>query len=333
MLLTVTCSNYASQAAHLSATWRRSGMVGARVVVLMDPQRPAETLLRRHFDEVVPAREVLGEGFISLVFSYDALEASCAMKALALEWALRRYDSTDRIVLMDPDCWIFSRMEELDELLSTRHVVLTPHLTLDEADPEVIGNGLYSVLRVGTFNLGFVGIRRTAQSLDLVRWWAARVLHDCRSDPTKGLFLDQRWMDLAVVSGAIEVLPNKGYNVNGANILARSISRRDSVYSIDGKPLRFIHFCGFGRTDDPDLLFRGVPMENKIHVLLARYRRRLTSLGHKDMRLLRWPHDVFASGERISRQSRRRYQAASKADPISSDPFALSNEQLETAEE
>lgn len=49
----------------------------------------------------------------------------------------------------------------------------------------------------GAYDLGFVAIGPGADSTRLLCWWAQRLRHDCILDHPMGLFVDQRWFDMA----------------------------------------------------------------------------------------------------------------------------------------
>ena len=52
------------------------------------------------------------------------------------------------------------------------------------------------ILIAGAYNLGFIGHRLGAFADRLLDWWAERLERDCIVDPSRGFFVDQRWIDL-----------------------------------------------------------------------------------------------------------------------------------------
>lgn len=176
-------------------------------------------------------------------FRYSQLELNTAVKPWFLEW-LFRDQAVDRVVYLDPDIFVYRRLEEVEIALDAgAGVVLTPHLTgicTDDKKPSE-----RDILKVGSYNLGFVAVERAAAMQGLLPWWKARLEFDCRVDTAEGLFVDQRWMDLApCLFDRVHVLRHEGYNVAYWNLAHRRIERNDHGYTVNGSPLTFFHFSG-----------------------------------------------------------------------------------------
>jgi hypothetical protein len=88
----------------------------------------------------------------------------------------------------------------------------TPHLTgeLDEGyHPTEL-----DILRSGVYNLGFLGLTRSQETMRFLKWWQVRLHDRCLVDLNRGLFVDQRWMDLAPgLFDGVFVLRDPGCNV------------------------------------------------------------------------------------------------------------------------
>jgi hypothetical protein len=52
------------------------------------------------------------------------------------------------------------------------------------------------ILRAGAYNLGFIALRANAESRRLIKWWQEKLIDHCYVDLNRGLFTDQRWLDL-----------------------------------------------------------------------------------------------------------------------------------------
>ena len=121
------------------------------------------------------------------------MELSTAVKPFLLRQLFAR--GHGKVLYIDPDIWVFRPLDELFAWLDESDVLLTPHLT------GPLGDGHYpderDILLSGTYNLGFLGIADTEQVDALLRWWSERCEFLCVSDITHGMFVDQRWMDLA----------------------------------------------------------------------------------------------------------------------------------------
>ena len=87
-------------------------------------------------------------------------------------------------------------------------------------------------LQAGSNNLGFVALRTCDTSLRMLRWWQARLYDQCVVRIEDGLFVDQKWMDLAPGlfggehnDGGVTVHVDPGYNVAYWNLHGRSLTQ------------------------------------------------------------------------------------------------------------
>jgi hypothetical protein len=123
-------------------------------------------------------------------------------------------------------------------------VVLTPHLTAPLADDRHPSD--LSILQSGTYNLGFVAMRRCDDTARLLRWWQGKLERDCVVDIPRGLFTDQKWMDLVPGFCARTVVErHPGWNVAYWNLAHRQVDPGPSGFTVNGQPLFFFHFSGY----------------------------------------------------------------------------------------
>jgi hypothetical protein len=99
------------------------------------------------------------------------------------------------------------------------------------------------ILDVGIFNLGFVAVGPSG--VPALAWWADRLARECVIDPTRGRFVDQRWVDLFMGYFNPAVLRDAGMNVAWWNLATRDVTESGRDYLVDGVPLRFFHFSGY----------------------------------------------------------------------------------------
>ncbi|HEY0512491.1 MAG TPA: glycosyltransferase, partial [Thermoanaerobaculia bacterium] len=200
----------------------------------------------RYEDEpfaVVFADQLGIPGFPHLSFRYSIVELSTAVKP----WFLRHLHRTlgcDRVCYFDPDVLIFGDLGELYDCLGRVDAVLTPHLTAPIDDSLVPAER--EILLSGIYNLGFLGLAFNERTLPFLDWWRQRLYHWCLHEVDKGLFVDQRWMDLApAYLSRVEILRDPGYNVAYWNLVHRTLARRDGAWWVGDAPLRFFHFSGY----------------------------------------------------------------------------------------
>ena len=244
--LTVISQNYAPQAKCLAESLRKHHPKSRLTICLLEEAVNADIFGNGDAD-IILAKDVVGPGFYDLAYKYDLTELATAIKPFAIKRLFERGEQ--EVIYVDPDCYIYSPLEEVFDLLRQgASIVLTPHAT----DP--ISDGLQpgeiDFLRTGTFNLGFIGIRQSPETSRFLEWWSERLRDHCAFDPVAGLFVDQKWVDLAPsFFDRVEILRHPGYNVAYWNIFQRPISRAQGQWLARGEPLRFFHFSGLPKED------------------------------------------------------------------------------------
>ena len=258
-------------------------------------------------------------------FKYTLMELSTAVKPYVFEY-LFRAEAFDRIIYLDPDIRIYSPLHEVTEALKSANIVLTPHLTgplEDDKRPAEI-----DILRSGTYNLGFIGVARSRETEAFLAWWRERLYDHCFVDIARGLFVDQRWIDLVpgIFQGVL-VLRDPGCNVAYWNLAHRMVSRSGSGYEAGGSPLSFFHFSGYA-ADQPDKLSRH---QNRFKVrdlseagqqLVEAYRQELLHAGYFTCR--KWPYGFasFQNGTHIPDMGRPIHRETPEVVDAISDPFS-----------
>lgn len=198
---------------------------------------------------------------------HDRLRWSC--KPLFLQ-SLLGNKVAEEIIYLDNDIAVFNDCSFLFEELKSTSILLTPHFY--PADPAKDQNWLEANYSVGLYNAGFIGVNSNASGMLL--WWAACCLYRCEKNKWRGLFDDQKYLDLVpVLYPDTKVIQHKGCNVAGWNIeLCPRELVGDNVL-IDGKyPVIFIHFNDYTirqiiEGNDPNLK----PYWNQYFALLQKY--------------------------------------------------------------
>jgi hypothetical protein len=184
--------------------------------------------------------------YVTMTEKYNITEMNTAIKPFAF---LHAFSTTNcsSVVYLDPDTFIYSRFEEVEECLSAaKPLIVTPHI-LQPDSRNVTKNQIF--LQFGTFNLGFLAIYRTEESLKLLEWWGWVLADHCVIDLPNGLFVDQKWADLfSSFLDGVFVLRHPGYNVAYWNLHERNLVLQNNFGSVNQMPLRFLHFSGLEKT-------------------------------------------------------------------------------------
>jgi hypothetical protein len=148
----------------------------------------------------------------------------------------------DKVIYLDNDLFFYSDYTFLFELLEEHSFLLTPHYY--KTDFEKDQNWLEANFRVGLYNAGFVGVNKNAVAS--LQWWAGCCLYRCEKSAFRGLFDDQKYLDIIPVrEPTAHIVRNMGCNVAGWNTELCKREMMDNQILINGKyPIVFIHFNG-----------------------------------------------------------------------------------------
>lgn len=262
--------------------------------------------------------------FEQLAYKFDLVELNTALKPTFLKQLFAR--GYDLVVYLDPDICLYAEPSPVLEALSTAEVALIPHAlapAMDGLRPSDV-----DFLRTGTFNLGFIGLRKGRHSAALLDWWESRCLGNGFNDPSFGTFVDQKWMDLApCYFDSISVLKHAGCNVAYWNLHERKIESEKGNYRVNGAPLVFFHFSGVS-VSTPGILSRHQNRHDLVpgtalSELVRDYCGRLVAAGHAQLEHLPYSFAALDDGTPITPLMRR---AACVASLDRSQPFSVTSQ-------
>jgi hypothetical protein len=170
---------------------------------------------------------------------YAPMELAGSTRALLLQELLIR-GGGEPVAFVDADVLVCGSLEPVADEVRAAGIVLSPHLTGPPPAPLPLEQVL---LRAGTYNCGFVGVAGDAGAR-FAAWWAGHLERDCVNDPVQGLFVSQRWLDLAPSLFDVAMLRDPGTNVTTHNLGERAVEVGDGGPTIAGAPLRLLHVGG-----------------------------------------------------------------------------------------
>jgi hypothetical protein len=258
-------------------------------------------------------------------FQYSPLLLNTAVKPWLLAYLFAQHGLRS-VLYLDADVLVLDRLTELGVLLERFSIVLTPHLTSPAQDPETVAKVERSMLLFGAYNLGFIGVGRSDTTDRFLAWWRDRLWRDCLLDPVRGLYVDQKWIDLVPgLFDGVHVLRDPTYNVARWNLHGRELTIHDDRVLVYGTPCRFFHFSGF----DPRA--GEVAKGNRFYTFerlgeAASLYRRYADLLHQNgfTETIGWPQafSVFDNGVPIPDELRMRYLEMGDEVARFGDPFA-----------
>ncbi len=302
------------------------------VLIVADLHDPAPFLIDRSFTPVMLS-EIGIPNLRAVAMKYDILELNTNVKPTFLKHLLKSHN-LDSLVYLDPDIFVYQALDPVFTTLGeVATVVLTPHMTTPVSDGKSPSE--QDLLYNGTYNLGFIGVGRTEESWRLLDWWEDRCLEIGFSEGRTGLFVDQKWMNLAPgLFDRVVISRDPGLNMAYWNLHERTLLRADIAYRVETSdraavPLRFFHFSGLDPSE-PHVLSRNtdrftLPGRPDLQELFATYKAAVLAHGGLAAQDLPYGFDRLSDGTTITRLARRLFAAHQERftmeDGEASDPF------------
>jgi hypothetical protein len=303
----------------------------AKTVFILTDEWTGDTPLQDEgFDEAYTVREFIeseGIGDLGWVFRHDIMELATAVKPLVAKKLLARPD-TEWVMFFDPDCVLFDGLPDIQEAISKKSIVVTPHQTEMRPDDKWIFFER-NPLKVGTFNLGYFGVSATDTGKRFADWWWERLKLYCTADVENGLFTDQKWVEFVPsYTDDYAVMRHGRHNFARWNSFQRKISRdSDGNILIDGDPAGFIHFSGFYKIGQYVQGLYDLSSEryvDDIHVLneLSRwYANHIYEDQIREELLIPWSFGHYSNGEPVEPAHRSLFRSDKCFMEIYNDPF------------
>jgi hypothetical protein len=261
-------------------------------------------------------------GLSHLAFKYDITELSTSLKPFLALGLLERFE---KVIFLDPDTCLYGPIEPILDDLDRHSILLTPHYVTPQ--PDDLETPDLMMMRFGSFNLGFFGVRRADQSLRFLRWWSDRCLRFGFFETQFGLSTDQKWASIVpCFFDDLGISFHLGYNVAFWNLHERSLARDVAGrYLVNGRfPLVFFHFSSFDEAHPEMLTRRPLPdaflARAGVSELATAYQRALAA-RKSSVPFERYGFDYMSDGAYISPTLRRAYACVSSEFPPDHDPF------------
>jgi|GEM_PF-406007 len=320
---TIIARNYLAQAQVLAHSFRQYVPNGRFYVLIIDG--PPDLVSSKDGFQVIRIEQLQIPRLTDMCFKYDVTELSTAVKPTLLRLLLSEFNE-EQVIYFDPDILIARPLYELHEAMAAADIVLIPHL-LDPIPDDGHRPSEKDILLAGAYNLGFLGIRRSSTVDRFLAWWEERLAEDCRVDVARGIFVDQKWIDLVpgMFPGTV-VLRDASYNVAHWNLYARKISQDGERFFVNSRPLAFFHFSGFD-AHSPETISKHqdrvrIEDEPSLRNLLRLYRDLLYAHGYDESSRWEYGFSRFSDGQPVSRGMRLVYQGLTPVErAVFGDPF------------
>jgi hypothetical protein len=251
IIFTICSNNYLAQASVLFHSVRQHEPNWTFVVGLIDRRSEEIDYSKFEFDLLDVA--IVEPAIDELSKKFSIVELNTCVKPRYFQYFMTDLEKT-QVIYLDPDTRLYAAMTEVNDALVNNEFVLTPHILspipLDGKTPD---ESLF--LNYGLYNLGFLALKRTAQTLAFLEWWRQRTYESGYDRPSKGLFTDQLWINLVpLYFKKVEILRHRGYNMAPWNFHERYLKQDGKGLQLQqNQPLVLFHFSGF------------VPGQHKFH--------------------------------------------------------------------
>lgn len=319
IIFTSICANYLHKARTLAASVK-AHMPDAQMLVCLLEREMRPEYGCKDFDRVVLAKDAWEGDFDRFIFKHAIVEASTAVKGQFFRYLYRTYPGETQFVYLDPDTYVYGDFVELRALLAREAIVLCPHLL----KPGNIEMELSSTAH-GVYNLGFLAVNASEEARRFIDWWAARLALYCYDDILKGIFTDQKWVELAPSFFDVHIFKHPGYDFATWSLLGCNMTLENGKATVEGYPLRFIHYSGFGALIQRCMAEWLPPGDHPFKALYADYAKHHNANNQDRISGTPWSYGCYGSGQQVGDKARIRYRSTPSLWAGDPNPFTLSD--------
>jgi hypothetical protein len=250
LVFTICSANYLSQAITLGNSLQATNPDVQFRIYLVDRLEGREEVRSRVPFPLFEIEQVPVTDFEGMVLRYNVVELNTSVKPYIFDHILKTELDIHKVVYFDPDIMVFQPLTGLYEKLDSYNMVITPHiLTPSDNNPNVPQET--SFLATGIYNLGFIAMKRSEETLRFLNWWKDKLLYQGYARHEMHLFFDQKWINFApVFFDGVYIEKNKGYNMAPWNLHERTLSKKNETYIVNDKDsLIFFHFSSYKTTN------------------------------------------------------------------------------------
>jgi lipopolysaccharide biosynthesis glycosyltransferase len=244
IVFTICSNNYLAQAITLGKSLLKYNPDYTFKIGLVD-KKNSEIDYKTVPFEIVEVENIGITAFDEMFKQYSITELNTAVKPYYFQFFFRTLPEFDKCIYLDPDVLVYQSFTELEEVLETNEIAITPHFTSPINDDKFQAENDF--LNAGLYNLGFIALKKGVESQKLIEWWSQRLLTKAYVDFARGMFTDQLWINFApLFFEKVHIFNHPGYNIAYWNLHERVIKSPETVIKNNiSYPLVFYHFSGF----------------------------------------------------------------------------------------
>jgi glycosyltransferase involved in cell wall biosynthesis len=320
---TIIAKHQLSKARALAQSWS-SHHSGARFFALViDPGRGFFRLELESF--IVVTLPQLGlAGIEDRLFRHPFPAITSQLQPQFLSHLLKN-ENVGRLLYLSADAFVLGSLLEVAEILSSSNVLLSPFLTKPAGDTDC-AVAVADVLAAGPYNSDFLGLRKSATTLEFLEWWNEK-LEQAGFQSSEAASAVGQWLSLVPsLFGGISIIRQPGLHAGFWNYH----EIRNEIALADRGPLenriRVFHFRELDALEPGDLSKAGcAPIHDEtgaLTELLARYQQSLIANDWETTTGWTYGYDFYQNGQKISLAARDQYRSEHLDAPAGFDPFA-----------
>lgn len=319
---TVIAKNELSMARVLAQAWQNVHPDGSFIALLLDSAKGFFHPEREAFQIILSAQLQIPDlpGFF---FRHVREEAASAVKPFFFSYLFSQYP-IEHLIYLAPESLVLNPLDDLLEVLCRADVVLTSHITR----PLPHDNATLSdsdIFRMGCYAPGFLALRRSARSCQLLRWWSEKISDNGNISSRSDVIAD-RWLDLVPhLFEGVEVLTRPGYNVGYWDLHDDRVRMDGERVLVNGEAASLFNFRGFHPNSPSELpIFRNqyqARQAGNAARLFSRYYDLLMQAAWAETSRWTYSHDFFNSGPVIPVSARLYYRSLGAYSNELGDPF------------
>lgn len=322
-----SCSmNYLPKARVLADSLARNSPGATLTLCLNDEPPPGLDLAQEPFERVwLPGDLGYDRGWI---FQHNVMELCTAVKGRALLRLMQEEPDAELVLYLDPDVYVFNPLELIHPMMGEDQIGLVPHILAPEETDIGVRLTEMSVTEHGIFNLGHLVIRPGENARAFADWWTARLDRYCFDDRERGLFTDQRWVDLApAIFDGVRILKAPTLDVASWNLFGRVIRQtepgNERSFIVDDQPLITYHFSGTGPTGTHKRVREIFDPGNGATAEIERiYEAAIAARGQAQLEHTPPAFDFFDDGTAVTATARKLYRRHADLRQAFPDPYA-----------
>ncbi len=335
-IFTIVAKNYTGLAQVLESSVRKHSDAEFFVIVA-DEWNDAQHLQQSIPVNVLVAREILNipaAEWEQMAFKYNLVEFCTAIKAASFQYLFTK--GYGKILYFDPDIYVFNPLKSVFDQLNDASIVITPHI-LNIQTPFKGNYEDYLFLLNGTFNLGFIGVKKSETTDKFLAWWHHRLVHHCFFDNDQGTATDQKWINLLpaiFTDQQYHISRHRGMNVAPWNFHERKTSVGNGVYYVQDRdneitakePLLFVHFSGYdySQIGSGQVVHKNNQMTDyaDLQPVFEKYGEALASSNFKTYSGLTYSYNMYENGVGVLSLHRRMYRRLLELNMSKEHPFS-----------